>query len=84
MFKIQIDISDFVVVLHFIYTFYNSVREQVGLRPRRKNFSNIPGGMISDVGDDVLKWIERYFQELSFSFEEELNALDNEDGLSNF
>ena len=50
------------------------------------NFSNIPGGMISGVGDDLLKWIdevsnERYLEELSFPFEERLNALDNEDGL---
>jgi len=50
------------------------------------NFSNIPGGMISGADDDVLKWIEevsneRYLEELSFTFEENLNALDNEDGL---
>ena len=50
------------------------------------NFSNIPGGMISGVGDDVLKWIEevsndRYLEELSFPFEERLNSLDKEEGL---
>ena len=51
------------------------------------DFSNIPGGMISGVSDDVLEWIieqisnDRYLEELSSPFEETLNALESDVGL---
>jgi hypothetical protein len=45
------------------------------------DFSNVPGQMISGIGDDVLKWIEdnsseRYLSELGTIFEERLNDIE--------